>query len=110
MGLFVLISAAHPEERRDLLAAGPGVVLEDLEPIVVEVGPRATDGLFHLAGRTFANAEELAPVLRKLAQPGERASVRLGDDSRFEDVEKAIRACEIAGFAAVALITEATDD
>src|SRR5262245_10812781 len=82
MGLFVLISAAHPEERRDLLAAGSGVVLEDLEPIVVEVGPRGTDGPFHLTGRTFANAEELATVLRKLAQSGERASVRLGDDSR----------------------------
>jgi biopolymer transport protein ExbD len=103
-------SIVRSEERVERADEAAGVVLDDLEPIVVDVGPSGPEGPFRLAGRSFPTTDALLPVLRKLAQPGESASVRLHDDARYEDAAKALRTCERAGFAAVALLTDGPRD
>lgn len=82
----------------------------DLEPIVVDVLRSAGGASYRLAGRPFDTAPALTSVLRQLVHPGEGAFVRIADDATFADAEAAVRACEQAGFATVALLTDRAAD
>lgn len=85
------VEAFQPPAARDLA---------DLEPVVVEV---RGGGDFRVGGQGVSTDGELLALLKRLARAGEPATVEMADDARFDETMAAVRACERAGFATVAI-------